>query len=79
MAGLFFNESLVTVIDNPIDTTQVESTMANIMFNVGAVKDTYAAAIVAREKDFPTHLKLGRLMLPFPIATQSMLTKTLSA
>lgn len=66
MAGLFFNESLVTVIDNPIDTTQVESTMANIMFNVGAVKDTYAAAIVAREKDFPTALEVGEINVAIP-------------
>ena len=66
MAGIFFDESLVAVIDDPIDTAQVESTMADIMFNVGAVKDTYAAAIAARERDFPTALEVGEINVAIP-------------
>lgn len=66
MAEPLFNESLVTVIDGPQDTAGVEAAMANIMYELGVVKDTYAGALAKREKNFPTALEVGEVNVAIP-------------
>lgn len=66
MAGLFFSEDLVTILDKPGDFAAVEKSMADRMFEVGVVKDTYAGAIAEREKGFPTALAVGEVNAAIP-------------
>ena len=66
MAGLFFSEDLVTILDKPGDFAAVEKSMADRMFEVGVVKDTYAGAIAEREKGFPTALAVGEVNVAIP-------------
>lgn len=66
MAEMSFSEDLVTILDNPSDFADVEKTMADLMHEVGVVKDTYADAIAEREKGFPTALAVGEVNVAIP-------------
>lgn len=66
MANLLFDEGLVTIVDDPVDYADVEKKLAKILLSRGLVRDTYPAAIVEREKSYPTALDVGGINLAMP-------------
>ena len=56
MAGVKFNESLVLDLENPESTAQVEGVLANHLYELGSVKESYMGALAEREKNYPTAL-----------------------
>ena len=56
MAALDFNQDLVTIINEPLTCTEVESRLADVLTQQGYVKDSYKQAILDREALFPTGL-----------------------
>jgi PTS system galactitol-specific IIA component len=60
MADLTFNSSLVIRIeDEGLTCEDVERRIASVLTEQGYAKDSYAQAIVDREKNFPTALDMG--------------------
>ena len=57
MAGVKFNESLVLDLENPDSTAQVEGVLANHLYELGSVKESYMGALAEREKNYPTALE----------------------
>ena len=45
MAALDFNQDLVTIINEPLTCTEVESRLADVLTQQGYVKDSYKQAI----------------------------------
>ena len=67
MAGLHFDSSLVTILDEEgLDTYAVEDKLAHILLNGGWVKETYPNAVHEREKNFPTALNVGGINVAIP-------------
>lgn len=45
MAGVKFNESLVLDLENPESTAQVEGVLANHLYELGSVKESYMGGL----------------------------------
>ncbi len=65
MANLQFDESLVSFID-AATPTDVERQLADKLHAGGFVRDTFADALVGREKEYPTALKVGKHNVAIP-------------
>ncbi|MGI6229868.1 MAG: PTS sugar transporter subunit IIA [Tractidigestivibacter sp.] len=67
MADLTFNSSLVIRIeDEGLTCEDVERRIASVLTEQGYAKDSYAQAIVDREKNFPTALDMGGYNVAIP-------------
>ena len=66
MAALDFNQDLVTIINEPLTCTEVESRLADVPTQQGYVKDSYKQAILDREALFPTGLYVGTFNAAIP-------------
>lgn len=66
MASLAFDESLVRIIEEPLSREEVEGRLADALYDAGYVRESYRAAILEREKNFPTGLFAGRVNVAIP-------------
>ena len=67
MANLAWNNQLVALFDEEdITASDVETALAEILYNVGYVRDTYVQAILDREAVYPTALEVGALNIAIP-------------
>lgn len=65
MAGTRFDEKLV-VFAKGTDVESVERELAARLYEEGCVAETYADALAAREKDYPTALEVGEHNVAIP-------------
>lgn len=65
MANLQFDESLVSFIDAETPT-DVERQLAEKLHAGGFVRDTFADALIEREKEYPTALEVGEHNVAIP-------------
>ena len=66
MAEVKFNESLVLDLENPESTAQVEGVLANHLYELGIVKESYMGALAEREKNYPTGLACPTAQIAIP-------------
>lgn len=61
-----FDKTLVTIIESPKAYTAVEHKLAKVLLDHGYVHESYADAIVEREKSYPTGLAFGKHSISMP-------------
>lgn len=67
MADLIFDSSLVVRFDEAgLTTSDIESKLADVLFEHGYVKDSYKQAILDREAGFPTAFDVSGMNIAMP-------------
>lgn len=66
VVDLFFDSSLVVMIEDPANHKEVELTLAEKLHALGYVHDSYAEAIIQREQVYPTGLHVGKINVAMP-------------
>lgn len=66
MSAITFNESLILRIDKQQTNTEILSTLADRLYELKLVKDTFKKAILDREAEYPTGLFTGNINVAIP-------------
>lgn len=66
MSQLAFDESLVLILNDKLTCEQVESALADRLYEAGYVKESYKPALLEREKTFPTALDVKGINAAIP-------------
>ena len=66
--SIVIKESLILRFDQEMTNTEVLSALCDNLCSQGIAKDTYKAAILAREKEYPTGLQCGGINIAIPHA-----------